>query len=108
MRYILIFWGVPMGLFWGWYFLSYHDINFGLLFFSRAVHDFAFAFYGQLLGIDPQTIPPLVARACVVDTLLIFGIFAFRRRREIRRWWVERRGLGLPAAPAAGQVPPGE
>ncbi len=103
MRWILIFWGVPMGLFWGWYFLSYHDINFGLLFFSRLVHDFAFEFYGNLLGIDPTTIPPLVARACVVDTLLIFSIYAFRKRREIMAWWNSWR-----ATPEVGPVPPAE
>ena len=103
MRWILIFWGVPMGLFWGWYFLSYHDINFGLLFFSRLVHDFAFEFYGNLLGIDPTTIPPLVARACVVDTLLIFSIYVFRKRREIMAWWNSGR-----ATPEVGPVPPAE
>jgi hypothetical protein len=92
-----------MGLFWGWYYLSYHDMHFGLLFFSRLVHDFAFQFYGDLLGIDPKTIPPLVARACVVDTFLIFGIFAFRKRREIAAWWNATR-----AVPEAGQVPPAE
>ncbi len=83
MRYILIFWAVPLGLFWGWYFLSYNDINFGMLFFSRVLHDEVFRIYGQILGMDPATLPPLVARACIVDTLIIFAIFAFRRRRAI-------------------------
>jgi len=109
MRYILIFWGVPMGLFWGWYYLSYHDINFGMLFFSRQIHDFAFAFYGDLIGIDPQTIPPLVIRACIVDTALIFGIFAFRRRREIAAWWQRTRASIAPSpVREAGPVPPAE
>jgi hypothetical protein len=101
MRYILLFWALPMGFFWAWFGLSYYDINFGLLFFSRGVHDFAFEFYGNLLGIDPATIPPLVARACVVDTALIFGIYAFRKRREIAAWF-------SIADPAAGRVPPAE
>ncbi len=111
MRYILIFWGLPMGLFWGWYFLSYYDIHFGMLFFSRLVHDFAFEFYGNLLGIEPSTIPPMVARACVVDTGLIFAIYAFRKRREIAAWWRARQGAGLVmpvAAVEAGRVPPAE
>ena len=111
MRYILLFWALPMGLFWGWFYLSYHDINFGFLMLSRQVHDFAFAFYGGLLGIDPETIPPLVARACVVDTLLIMAIYAFRKRREIAEW-VRRRRLALSLAPApepeAGRAPPAE
>lgn len=106
MRYLLTFWALPMGLFWGWYFLSYHDINFGTVFFSRAIHDFAFDFYGSLLGIDPEIIPGLVARACIVDTVLIFGIYAFYRRRDIRAWWNARQAAA--AAPEAGRAPPAE
>lgn len=113
MRYILVFWGLPMGLFWGWFALSYHDMHFGMLFLSRAVHDYAFAVYGHILGIDPSTIPPLVAKACVVDTAIIFGIFGFRRRREIGDWVRaqreafsgDRRPSGLPEA---GRAPPAE
>lgn len=86
MRYLLLFWALPLVLFWGWFGLSYYDINFGLLIFSRLVHDFAFQFYGDMLGIDPALIPPLVAKACVTDSLLIFGFFAFRRRREAAQW----------------------
>ena len=84
MRYILLFWALPLGLFWGWYFLSLNDISFGYLMLSRQVHDFAFAIYGDMLGVPPQDIPPLVAKACVVDTLLILGIFGVRRRAAIR------------------------
>ena len=106
MRYILIFWAVPMGLFWGWYYLSYHDMNFGLPFLSRAVHDYAFGFYGDILGIDPTTIGPQVMRACIIDSGLIFAIYAFRKRRQIMAWW---RGLrsGVEAHPA-GQAHPAE
>jgi hypothetical protein len=113
MRYILLFWAVPMGLFWAWFGLSYYDMNFGWLILSRLVHDFAFQFYGDILGIDPATIPPLVARACVVDTFIIFGILAFRRRADIRAWWDARRAgaepaLSLGPAPATGRAPPAE
>lgn len=109
MRYILMFWAVPMGLFWGWFGLSYYDMNFGWLILSRVVHDFAFQFYGDLIGIDPATIPPLVARACVVDTGIIFGIFAWRRRADIRSWWDARRSaITQNAAPAIGPVHPAE
>lgn len=86
MRYILLFWALPLGLFWGWYFLSFHDINFGYLFLSRIVHDFAFQMYGNILGLEPEIIPGLVAKACMVDTALIFAIFGFRRRRQISTW----------------------
>lgn len=111
MRYILLFWALPMGIFWGWFALSHYDINFGLPFLTRQAHDFAFAFYGHILNIDPQTIPPLVARACVLDTVLIFAIYAFRRRRDILDWWREKaagQAAVSRALPAADPVPPGE
>lgn len=91
MRYLLIFWALPMGFFWGWYFLSLNDLNFGTLFLSRQVHDFAFQIYGQILGLDPASIPAMVAKACIFDTLLIFAILAFRRRAAIYRRFQELR-----------------
>ncbi len=113
MRYILLFWALPLGLFWGWFALSYHDMHFGYVFLSRLVHDFVFEMYGSILGIDPAIIPPMVAKATILDTAIIFGIFGFRRRDRIRAWWEERRSRvttgGQPSAlPAAGQAPPAE
>lgn len=108
MKYILIFWAIPMSLFWGWFGLSYYDINFGVLMFSRLFHDFAFEFYGGLIGIEPATIPALVARACVVDTFIIFGILAFRRRAEIRAWWDRKVSQRQAASIATGPVLPAE
>lgn len=112
MRYILLFWALPMGFFWSWYLLSYHDMSFGMPFLTRDVHDYAFGFYANILGIDPATIPPLVLRACIVDTGLIFAIFAFRKRREIAAWWRDRRfamaGQRQFAVSEAGRVPPAE
>lgn len=84
MRYLVAFWAAPLALFWGWYFLSLNDMNFGCLILSRRVHDFVFQIYGNLLGIDPAAIPGLVARACVFDAIFIAGLCAFRRRRQIR------------------------
>jgi Family of unknown function (DUF6105) len=86
MRYILIFWGAPMSFFWGWYFLSLNDFSEGSGFFSRQMHDLVFNIYGHFLGMDPAVIPGLVARACVFDTFLIFGILAFRRRKKIMEY----------------------
>jgi hypothetical protein len=86
MRYILIFWGAPMGFFWGWYFLSLNDFSGGTGFFSRKIHDLVFTIYGNVLGMDPAVLPGLVARACVFDTFLIFGILAFRRRKKIMEY----------------------
>lgn len=102
MRYILLFWALPMGLFWSWYGLSFHDLNFGMLFFSRMLHDEVFRLYGDILGLDPSILPGMVARACVVDTVLIFGILAFRRRKAIAAWLRDRR---TPTAPQDVAVP---
>lgn len=106
MRYVLILWAVPLGLFWGWYFLSLNDMNFGYLMLSRQVHDLAFQMYGNILGIDPAEIPGLILRACIFDTLIIAGIWAFRRRRELMRWW--RGDTPVSADGVEGRVLPGE
>lgn len=87
MKYIFAAWATPLVLFWGWYFLSLNDMNFGYVMLSRQLHDLVFELYGEMLGIDPATIPWLVAKACMVDTLLIAAIWAFRRRRELVAWW---------------------
>ncbi len=109
MRYFLALWAAPLVLFWGWYFLSLNDMNFGYLFLSRQVHDFAFQMYGNVLGIDPGLIPGLVFRACVFDTLIIAAIWAFRRRRGIMNWWnTRRRWRAVVRRPAAGPALPGE
>jgi hypothetical protein len=86
MRYILLFWAAPLGFFWGWYFLSLNDISMGTDFFSRKLHDLVFSIYGNILGVEPDLIPALVAKACVFDTLLIAAIFAFRKRAAIIGW----------------------
>ena len=39
-----------------------------------------------MLGVDPATIPALIAKACIFDTAMIVAIWAFRRRREIAAW----------------------
>ncbi|MCC5777609.1 hypothetical protein H7H48_00985 [Nitratireductor sp. B36] len=91
MRYLLIFWALPLGLFWGWYGLSYHDINFGLSFFSREMNDLLFRIYGNILGIDPTIIPGMVARACLLDSVILLAIIAFRRRRALWAWFKEKR-----------------
>jgi hypothetical protein len=100
MRYIIALWAGPLTLFWGWYFLSLNDVNFGTLILSRRVHDFVFRMYGGLLGIDPAEVPVFVARACVFDAFFLAALLAFRRRRQIaariRKW-----RHGAPADPSA-------
>jgi hypothetical protein len=109
MRYILLFWALPMSLFVSWFYLSANDMHFGMPFLTRDVYDYAFGFYANILGIDPAIIPPLVIRALVVDTGLIFAIYAFRRRRDIMEWYRSRRALSpQPINGAVGQAPPAE
>ncbi|WP_084569593.1 DUF6105 family protein [Mesorhizobium sp. LNHC229A00] len=93
MRYIFALWAAPMALFWGWFYLSLNDMNFGYVMLSRQLHDLVFQLYGQMLGIDPATIPGMVAKACVFDGMLLAAIWVFRRRREILGW-VRRRWTG--------------
>lgn len=90
MKWILIFWAMPIAILGTWYGLSYNDINFGYLILSRQMNDFVFQLYGQILGIDPEIIPGLVLRAIIVDSLLLFSILAFRRRKQIAAWWASR------------------
>jgi hypothetical protein len=93
MRYIFALWAAPMALFWGWFYLSLNDMNFGYVMLSRRLHDLVFQLYGQMLGIDPATIPGMVAKACVFDGFLLMALWAFRRRREIGGW-IKRRWAG--------------
>ena len=86
MRALLLLWALPLGLFWGWYFLSLNDLNFGYVMFSRQLHDLVFQIYGEILGVDPAIIPGMVAKACVFDSLIVLAILAFRRRRVIAGW----------------------
>jgi hypothetical protein len=92
MRWVFAAWALPMTIFWGWYFLSLNDMNFGYVMLTRQVHDLFFQLYGDMLGIDPTTIPPLVAKACILDTVLILAIWAFRRRKAIAAWLAPRAG----------------
>ena len=105
MRYLFWLWFTPLTLFWGWFGLSYYDVNFGMLFLRRELHDLVFAIYGEILGIDPATIPVLFLKACIFDTFLIFGIVAYRKRRQIRAWWMKRRGIEEQAESALQSGP---
>lgn len=103
MRTLLLLWIAPLVLFWGWYFLSLNDMNFGYVMLSRQLHDLIFELYGEILGIDPALIPGMVAKACVFDSFLVAGIVAFRRRRQIAAWW-RRRHSGQPSLSRIARV----
>ncbi|MCB1383022.1 MAG: hypothetical protein KDJ73_08865 [Notoacmeibacter sp.] len=88
MRWLLVFWALPLLAFGGWYYLSYYDMNFGTIYLSRALHDAVFQLYGDILGVAPEVIPGMLLKAIMFDTVLILAIFAFRRRAAIRAWWL--------------------
>lgn len=112
MRYLIAAWVTPLVLFWGWYFLSLNDINFGYVMLSRELHDLVFQLYGEMLGIDPAAIPGMIAKACVFDSLIVAAIWAFRRRRVIAGWIRASRerwtGAALPSAHEDGPRLPAE
>ncbi|MCO6186452.1 DUF6105 family protein [Rhizobium sp. L1K21] len=83
MKWAFIFWIAPLAFLGGWYGLSYYDMSFGYFMLSRQAHDLVFQIYGNILGLPPEDIPPLVLRALVIDTAVLFAILVFRRRKKI-------------------------
>ena len=79
MKWFLILWAAPIAFLGSWYGLSYYDMSFGIFMLTRDAHDLVFRIYGHVLGMPPESIPPLVARAIVIDSLLVFAIIAFRQ-----------------------------
>ncbi|MFN3833025.1 MAG: DUF6105 family protein [Allorhizobium sp.] len=90
MKTLLLLWALPITILGAWYGLSYYDMSFGIFMLTRDAHDLVFQIYGNVLGIAPETIPPLVLRAIIVDSLILFAIIAFRRRKQIKAWWTAR------------------
>ncbi|MGG2477872.1 DUF6105 family protein, partial [Rhizobium sp. BR5] len=83
MKWFLILWAGPVALLGSWYWLSYYDMSFGFYMLTRQTHDLVFEIYGNILGLPPESLPPLVARAIAVDSLIVFAILAFRKRKQI-------------------------
>ncbi len=90
MKWALIFWAAPLAFLCGWYSLSYNDLNFGYFMLSRQAHDLVFQIYGNALGMPAEDVPPLVAKALLFDTALVFAI--------IPLWRMRKRILGLVRA----------
>ena len=90
MKTLLLLWALPITILGAWYGLSYYDMSFGIFMLTRDAHDLVFQIYGDILGIAPETIPPLVLRAIIVDSLILFAILGFRRRKQIKAWWLAR------------------
>ena len=103
MKWFLILWAGPIALLGSWYGLSYYDMSFGIFMLTRDAHDLVFRIYGHILGIPPESIPPLVLRAIIFDSILVFALIAFRRRKKIAAWWQARRQSSSRAALASDE-----
>ena len=89
MKWLLVFWAVPVTFLGGWYTLSYYDMNFGLQFLSRDMHDVVFMVYGNILGVDPAVVPGMVFKAILVDTAIVFGLVFLRYKGLTLASWVK-------------------
>jgi Family of unknown function (DUF6105) len=90
MRYFLFLWVLPVGGLAAWLFMASNDFSFGSIYFSRDFFDLVFGLYANILGVDAAILPPLVYKALVVDTLIVAGLFALKRRKDIIAWWKSR------------------
>jgi hypothetical protein len=108
IRYLLIFWAIPLGSFWGWFSLSYFNAGLGTIYLTRGFHDLYFDICGQILGVPPASVPMIIAKACLVDTLVIFGLVAIGRRRRIFEWLKSFSIYFFKADSAFDQAPPAE
>jgi len=83
MRWLLGLWFLPISILVGWLGLAAHDLSFGVFFLTRDFYDLVFGIYAQTLGVPAESLPPLVARALMVDSAIVLGLFALRRRKAI-------------------------
>ena len=92
MRILIIMWAIPVVFFWGWYGLSYFDINFGIAFLTRRTHDIVFYIYGNMLNMPPSEVPMALVKIFAFDSLLVFAIAAWRWREgwypQTKQWVV--------------------
>lgn len=109
MKLFILLWAAPVCLLTSWYSLSYYDMSFGIFMLTRQAHDLVFDIYGSVLGIPPETIPPLVARAIAFDSLVVLAIVAYRKRRQITAWWQARQSsspaVDLASAESLSKTP---
>ena len=90
MRYFLLLWVLPVGGLAAWLYLAANDYSLGTVYLSRDFYDLVFGVYANILGVDAATLPPLVYKALIVDTLIVAALFALKRRKDILSWWKAR------------------
>ena len=114
MRILLLLWAFPLVFFWGWYGLSYFDINFGIAFLSRHTHDVVFALYGKILGMAAGDVPLALVKIFAFDSMFIFALAAWRWRKswypQTKQWVLDNYQVirGINQDHAIGPVHPAE
>ena len=83
MRWLLGLWFTPIAILVAWLSLASRDLSFGLFFLTRDFYDLVFGVYAQTLGMPAEQLPPLVIRALIVDSAVVIGLYALRRRKQI-------------------------
>ena len=87
LKYLIVFWGIPVGLLAVWHVLSMNDINFGLFFLSREFNDTYFGIYSQITGVEVDAIRASLPRILLVDTVFVFAVVYFKPFSRLRNWW---------------------
>ncbi|RIY03714.1 hypothetical protein D3218_02960 [Aureimonas flava] len=105
MRWLLSLWFLPITFLVLWLTLAANDWSLGLHFFSREMYDTVFAVYGGALGVPPESLPPLVVRALVLDSLIVLALYAFRRRKPIVAYLRERYSRGSASLESLSKAP---
>ena len=87
MKYLIIFWGIPVGLLSLWHVLSMNDLNFGLFFLSREFNDTYFGIYSKITGVEVDAIRASLPRILLIDTVFVFAVVYFKPFSRLRNWW---------------------
>lgn len=85
MRAILFIWVAPVAFLVVWFVLAANDWNMGTIMFSRANYDLVLSLYANLLGIEPHSVPTMIAKIAAFDLALVAAFFGWRRWRNARR-----------------------
>lgn len=87
MRYLILFWGIPVGFLALWHVMSMNDISFGIYFLSREFNDTYFGIYSQVTGVDVDTIRGSLPRILLIDTVFVFAVVYFKPFSRLKNWW---------------------
>jgi len=105
MRWLLSLWFLPIGFLVLWLTLASNDWGFGMHFFSRDMYDTVFGVYAAVLGVPAESLPPLVVRALILDSLIVLALYAFRRRKPIIAFLRERYSRGSASLESLSKAP---